>query len=252
MESRRASATLVGVLAVTLGLGTEGRPAGAAPVSRQVGDELRGLTQQLLDAIAPGDVATWESLAHPDLIHVDETGRVRTKAEFLKALRPLGAGLVGRLAIDTFRAEQHGEVVVVTHEDDEMLDYYGQILRSRFRATDAWRHTKERGWQLVSSQVLALQIDPPAITLTSEELCRYNGVYALTAAISATVQCVDGGLRIERTDRPAVVYRPEVRDVFFLPGEPRTRRIVQRDENAQIVGFVDRREGRDIRWRKTQ
>jgi hypothetical protein len=38
--------------------------------------------------------------------------------------------------------------------------------------------------------------------------------------------------------------------VFFAAGQPRTRRIFVRDAAGRIVGFVDRREGEDVRWTK--
>jgi hypothetical protein len=46
--------------------------------------------------------------------------------------------------------------------------------------------------------------------------------------------------------------RPELLDVFFEPGEPRTRRIFVRNAQGQITGFVDRREARDILWRRSK
>ena len=45
-------------------------------------------------------------------------------------------------------------------------------------------------------------------------------------------------------------YLPELAYVFFVVGQPRTRRIFLRDERGQLIGFVDRREGEDVRWRK--
>jgi hypothetical protein len=42
----------------------------------------------------------------------------------------------------------------------------------------------------------------------------------------------------------------EVRDVLFVPGQPRIRKIFQRDEKGKITGFVDRRESWDLVWKK--
>ena len=97
---------------------------------------------------------------------------------------------------------------------------------------------------------MGLPADPPAVTLDAKQLCAYTGVFALTADISASVNCRDGELVVERTGRPAAIYRPETVDVFFSPGQPRTRRIFQRDSSGAVTGFVDRREGHDIVWRK--
>jgi ketosteroid isomerase-like protein len=211
--------------------------------------ELRQRTQELLDAVAPGRVDVWRRLLHEQMIHVDENGIVRTKSEFLAQLQPLPAGLEGTLQIASFQVQVHGDVAVATHEERETLIYFGQKLDSRFRTTDTWLRTSE-GWRLIAAQVLAVPADPPAITLDAKQLCAYAGVFSLTADISATVNCRNGELVAERTGRPAVSYHPETVDVFFSPGQPRTRRIFQRDSSGTITGFVDRREGHDIVWRK--
>ena len=222
-----------------------------APTSSDVEKELRQRTQELLDAVAPGRVDVWRSLLHEQMIHVDENGIVRTKSEFLAELQPLPAGLEGTLQIASFRVQVHGDVAVATHEDRETLMYFGQKLDSRFRTTDTWLRTSE-GWRLIAAQVLAVPADPPAIQLDAKQLCAYEGVFALTADITATLNCRDGELVAERKGRPAAIYRPETVDAFFSPGQPRTRRIFRRDSSGTITGFVDRREGHDIVWRKTR
>jgi hypothetical protein len=42
----------------------------------------------------------------------------------------------------------------------------------------------------------------------------------------------------------------EVRDVLFIAGQPRIRKIFQRDTAGRITGFVDRRENWDLVWRR--
>jgi hypothetical protein len=211
--------------------------------------ELRVATQQLLDAIAAGDVATWDHWLDPHVIQVDENDVVRRKPEILAELKPLPPGLQGRLKIDDFRVSKLTDVAVVTHEHDEYLDYHGQILLSRFRVTDTWHRTAQ-GWRLLGSQVLAVLKDPPAIVLDTGTMCGYAGRYALTSDIVVSIKCGKDRLVAERADRPAREFLPEVRDVFFEPGEPRTRRIFVRDSTGAITGFVDRREARDIVWKR--
>lgn len=46
-------------------------------------------------------------------------------------------------------------------------------------------------------------------------------------------------------------YPPELRDLFFIPGQPRTRRVFTRDAAGRVDGFVDRREGEDVRCRRS-
>jgi hypothetical protein len=214
--------------------------------------ELRRITQEMLDAIAPGKAEVWRRYLHERAILVDENGTVRTKAQMLEEFSPLPPGLEGNLAIATFRIETHGDVAVLAYEAQEYLDYHGQILRSRFRINDTWLKTSDT-WQLLAEQVAAVLKDPPSIKLTQQQLCEYNGSYALTAEIVTKLQCTQDGFTAERTGRAPAHYLAEVPDVFFVPGQPRTRRIFQRDAQGKVVAFVDRREGEDVRWvRKSQ
>jgi hypothetical protein len=210
--------------------------------------ELRHDTQTLLDAIAPGDVATWDRLLDPKAIQVDENDVVRDKAQILADLKPIGPGLSGNLQIDDFRVALYDDLAVVTHEDKEYLDYHGQVLRSRFRMTDTWRRTPA-GWRLLGEQELAVQQDPPSVPFDSKS-CIYAGRYALTADIVATIACRGDALTVERPGKTARTFLAETQDVFFEPGSPRTRRIFQRDAAGHVTGFVDRREERDILWKK--
>jgi ketosteroid isomerase-like protein len=225
-------------------------PCSAAPDSAAATEQaLRDATRQLLDAIAPGDVAVWDRWLDPAVLQVDENDTVRGKAEILKEIQPLPKGLVGHLKIAEFRMALAGDVAVVTHEDDESLDYFGQMLRSRFRMTDTW-HRTAAGWRLLGSQVLAVHQDPPAVALEAATLCAYAGRYMLTPEISVTARCEGQGLVFERAGRASRTFLPELKDQFFEPGQPRTRRLFQRDAAGAITGFVDRREERDIRWKR--
>jgi regulator of sigma D len=112
-----------------------------ATTSSAVEKELRQRTQELLDAVAPGRSDVWRTLLHERMIHVDENGIVRTKAQLLAELQPLPPGLEGSLQIASFHVQVHGDVAVATHEDQEALTYFGQKLDSRFRTTDTWLRT---------------------------------------------------------------------------------------------------------------
>jgi hypothetical protein len=230
--------------------GAEALASSRRPAAADI-KELRRDTQDLLDAIAPGEVAVWQRLLDPAFIQVDENDVVRDKAAVIAEFKPLAPGLAGSLAIDEFRPILIGDLAVVTHEDNEILNYHGQILRSRFRMTDPW-HRTQAGWRQVASQILAVHQDPPVITLDEATLCGYAGQYSLTGEIVATIRCEGNKLVMERMGRPSRQFSPEVKDVFFEPGQPRTRRIFFRDASDQVQGFVDRREERDIRWNRVR
>ncbi|MGQ0661887.1 MAG: nuclear transport factor 2 family protein [Sphingosinicella sp.] len=226
----------------------------AAPLGATPDDEslLKAQTQALLDAIAPGDRAVWARYLHADFIHLDENGIQRDQRQLIEEISPLPAGLVGRIVIDRFSVRFHGTTAVTAYEVQEHLDYHGQQLRSRFRAMDTWLRTAD-GWRFVGGHTAAVLKDPPAFRLSLTALCDYEGIYHLTPAIEASVRVGDdGALRIERTGRPPAAYRPELRDIFFAAGQPRTRRIFLRDEGGAITGFADRREGEDVVWRRNR
>ena len=221
--------------------------AACAQSEATVAAELRHNTQMLLDAIAPGDVAVWDKLLDEQMVQVDENDVVRNKAQILKELIPLGPGLEGNLQIDDFRIARRGKVAVVTHEDNEYLNYHGQVIRSRFRNTDTWIQTSH-GWRLLGSQVLAVLKDPEPLPNQSRDLCQYAGTYQLTPEIRGFYRCEGDELLFEREGKAPRHFRAEITDVFFEPGEPRSRRMFVRDAKGTITGFVDRREARDVVW----
>lgn len=238
-------AQLRGLLWVVPLVGMCGVAQGAVPTAAET--ELRKITQEMVDAVAPGNATVGRRYLHERVLRVDENGTVQTKEELLKDFAPLPPGLVGEAKVDTFKVQTHGDIAVVAFELQEHLDYHGQILRSRFRVSDTWLRTGQ-GWQLLAEQVAAVLKDPPPVKLTQQQLCEYNGSYSLTADIVTTLKCTQDGFAAERTGRPATQYLAEVPDVFFVAGQPRTRRIFVRDAQGKVVAFVDRREGEDIRW----
>jgi hypothetical protein len=237
-------------LAITVGDASRNIAMGQNAASRSaVEAELRRDTQALLDAIAPGDTAVWNRLLDSAAIQVDENDVVRNKKEIIESLQPLPPGLTGHLDIDDFRLVLRGPVAVVTHEDREYLDYHGQIIRSRFRFTETWLE-EPAGWREIAAQELAVQQDPPAIHLGHAALCSFAGRYAMTDSIVAAIRCAGDSLVMVRAGRADRTFLPETRDVFFERGEPRTRRIFLYDAEGQVSGFVDRRESRDVAWKR--
>lgn len=225
--------------------------AGVAPVAGAdaVRAELQRLTQELYDAIAPGKREVWERLTDDDLIFLDENGRLLRKAELLADFEPLPPGLVGRIAVESLQLALHGEVAVTAHDAAETLDYHGQRVDTRFRSTMTWRRG-DGGWRLVQAQVLPILSDPPAVALPATALEAYAGSYRLEprGQIRTRVRVADGGLVFERDGRPPAAARAEAPDLFFVPGQPRSRKVFRRDASGRISGFADRREGHDVVW----
>ncbi len=187
------------------------------------------------------------SLPRSRHVYLAEDGTRKTKADLLEEIQPLPRGVSDSIAIGTFDVRAHETVAVATHDDREREDYYGHALTAEYRTTDTWLRTAS-GWKLIASQVHAALVDPPSIELDATHLDEYAGVYRLTPEISYTIARMGNALSGERTGRPAQMLRAEARDVLFVPGQPRVRKIFLRGPDGRIVAFVDRREGRDVRW----
>ena len=209
---------------------------------------LRAKSERLLDAITRGDAAVWEQELDQGAWVVDESGKVMDKRAMVADIRPLPAGVSGSLRPTEFEAAVHGDTAVTTYVADEDETFHGARIHSRYRMSETW--VKRAGtWKLVASQVLALRSDPPARPTTAEQRRPYCGRYAL-GDLTWVVQCEAGGLTGGLPGRRPKRLELESPDVFFVPGEPRTRRIFQRDAAGRINGFVERRESWDLFWKR--
>ena len=216
-----------------------------------VASVLQRQTQELLDSIAAGDQAPWSRYLHEDVIYAAEDGSTRTKKELIDQLKPFPAEVWGKLHITKFRAALHDRTAITSYVVEEDQGYFGQVLDSRYLVTDTWVETAD-GWRLAASQVLALREDPPAAALTPAQLEEYIGVYALTQEITYTISRGQDGLVGQRNGRDAEPLKPELADYFFIPGQPRMRKVFQRDAAGRITAFADRRESWDIIWRRVR
>ena len=222
----------------------------AAPPSDWV-QEFRQRDQALLDAVAPGDVKVWDAALAPDAVYVDEEGNIMGRADFLKELKPLLAGVSGNIRISRYSAQQNGDVVTVVHTDNETEIYHGQHLTARYLTTGTWQ--RQNGtWKLLLVHVYSLLKEPKTVTLSLAELDAYVGRYSAAPELRYTIRR-DGDHPVgERAGRAATPLKAELHDVFFIRGQLRTRKIFERDDAGRIIGFVDRRDGTDLVWQKVQ
>ena len=210
---------------------------------------LRSKDQALLDAIAPGDRKVWDAALASDALYIDENGVTLDRAEFLKQLDPLPAGATGSLHIASYSARVSGDLATVIHTDDETENYHGQMLKARYLMTETWRHESGE-WKLHMVHAYAVLKDPPAVTLAAKELQEYTGHYSGGTDLEYVIQWDGKQLLGGRVGRSMTPLQVEVRDVLFVAGQPRTRKIFQRDAKGAVTGFVDRREGEDLVFKR--
>ena len=210
---------------------------------------LRAKDQALLDAIAPGDRKVWDDALAANAVYVDENGIIMNRAEFLKQLDPLPPGASGRLRIASYSATFSGDLATVVHTDDEQENYHGQMLHAQYLMTETWRRDGS-DWKLYMVHAYAVMKDPPTATLSSESMAEYAGRYSGGSDLVYAIEWDGKQLKGGRQGRASSPLEVEIRDVLFVPGQPRVRKIFQRNNSGQITGFVDRREGEDLVWRR--
>ena len=221
-------------------------PASAAAPADVVAT-LRAADQALLDAIAPGDRAAWDRVLAPEAVYVDENGRILDRAAFLEELVPLPKGLSGHIAITDYSVRLDGDTALVVQRLDEREDYFGQPLRAGYLMTETWLR-RAGGWRLAMVHAWVVAPDPPALALAAAELDEYVGRYTGPGGQTWKIRREGEGLVGGRVGGALHPLRAEMRDLLFVPGQPRVRKLFQRDAQGRVSGFIDRREGEDIAW----
>jgi Domain of unknown function (DUF4440) len=210
---------------------------------------LRQKDQALADAIAPGDRKVWEAVLSSDFFYADENNDILSKDDFLKEFVPLPKGISGKIVVRQHQVRQAGDTAIVVHRDEETERYFGSELHAQYLMTEVWQELNGE-WKLRSVHCAAVPIDPPAITLTTTEMDELVGTFqagALTYAIRREGNRILAG----QLSSKEVELKAETRDVLFVSGQPRSRKVFLRNAQGVVTGFADRRENRDLTWIKS-
>ena len=206
--------------------------------------------QEMTDAVADGNVAVWDKYLDPGVVYAEEDDSYKGKAEVLKEIRPLPKGLSGEIKVVLLSYHEDGDTAVALFRQVETEHYYGQTIHASYLTSTVWKKRPD-GWKQIEGQVLAERTDPPSIALTPAELQKFAGTYKLKdSEPTYTLTVQDGTLMGARAGRKATEWKAETRDVFFIPGDNRIRKIFQYDARGNVTGFVERRESWDIVWVK--
>ena len=83
---------------------------------------------------------------------------------------------------------------------------------------------------------------------------RDSYAYEIASRLATDVGMGEGTIyplmRRMQNDGLVTTYLVESADVLFIAGQPRVRRIFRRDGAGRVTGFIDRREGEDIDWKR--
>ena len=235
------------MIALLAGIALQAVAAVNAPV--ELSRTLRARDQRLLDAIAPGDRKVWEEALTQDAVYVDENGEVMTRADFLNSLQPLPAKVSGSLKIVSYQLRLNGDTALVIHKDDEHENYHGHPLEANYLMTETWVRRND-DWKLAMVHAYVVATDPPAIAVSPAKLDEYAGRYSAGPDLDWTIRRAGDHLMAGREGARPQPLLVESADVMFVRGQPRERRIFQRDAAGRVRGFIERREGEDIPWTK--
>jgi len=223
--------------------------AACVPEREDVPSIIRRQSQEFSDASASGDAKVLAKLLHERVLFMNEGGDMPTRKDIVESAQPPLPGTSNTLEQKDFRIEVHGPVAVTSFADMSTVQFHGQTLHAKYLSTEVW--LREAGkWKMISSQTMAAQDDPPAVKLPEQVLHEYVGTYEAGSDFVYRIECDDGELIGTPQDGKPSPLKAELRDVLFTPGQPRTRKIFQRDESGKVIGFISRREGHDVVLRR--
>jgi ketosteroid isomerase-like protein len=206
--------------------------------------------QQLCDALTNGSPAVWDKYLDPDVIFAEEDDSYKDKDGMIKEVHPLPKDLGGEIKVELLSYHENGDTAVALFRQHEIERYYGQTIHASYLTNTVWKKRAD-GWKQIEGQVLAEKTDPPSIALSASDVRKFPGTYKLKdSEPTYTLALIDGKLMGGRTGKTPSEWNAETRDVFFIKGDPRIRKIFQYDANGKVTGFVERRESWDIAWKK--
>jgi hypothetical protein len=229
---------LIIIFATALARGTD------LPITQ---DELVRRTQELYDAIVPGNQAPWKKYFADDCIFSDEKGRTLDKAKLIADIAPMPAGYSGAIKIDNVQSRIIGDTGVLSYDANETETIFGQNLTARYHITDTWlRRTGE--WKIIASQAHRYYEDPAIGKIDPKKFGDFIGIYELAPAQTRSVTAEGENLFVERKGKKEQLF-PETSDLFFRKGVE-GRILFRYDEHGKIDALVDRRNNEDVVWRK--
>jgi hypothetical protein len=212
-------------------------------------DKLVRRTQELYDAIVPGNQAPWEKYFADDCIFSDEKGRTLDKAKLVADITPLPAGYSGTIKIANVQSRILGETAILSYDANETETIFGQNLTARYHITDTWlRRAGE--WKIIASQAHRYYEDPAIGKSDPKKFADLIGTYELAPGQTRSVTAEGENLFVERKGKKEQLF-PETSDLFFRKGVE-GRILFRYAATGKVEALIDRRNNEDVIWRKTK
>jgi hypothetical protein len=212
-------------------------------------DELVRRTQELYDALVPGNLAPWQKYFAEDCIFADEKGRVFDKSKLIADITPLPAGYSGTIKIENAQSRIIGNTAILSYDADETETVFGQNLKARYHVTDTWLQ-RNGNWQIIASQAHRYYEDPAVGKADPKKSSQYIGTYELARGQTRSVSAEADRLFIERNGKKEQLL-PETPEIFFRKGVE-GRILFRTGADGKVDALIDRRNNEDVVWKKTR
>ena len=221
----------------------------AAAADSEVEREIKRISQELLDAIAPGNKAVWERYLADDCIYSDENGRTLNKAQLLEDLRPLPAGYSGTIKIEESQIRVYKDAAVIANRMIENETIYGQKIITEYHATETYVKRDGR-WQMIASHVTVIPSERKSITLNPKSLDDFTGQYEMAPGVTYTITRKGDKLIGQRAGRSEEELLAMAENILFRKGSVRGEKVFVRGGDGRVTEMIDRRDNNDLIWKK--
>jgi hypothetical protein len=212
-------------------------------------DELVRRTQELYDAIVPGNQSPWKKYFAEDCIFADEKGRIFDKPRLIADINPMPTGYSGTIKIENVQSRIIGNTAVLSYDLDEKESIFGQNLTAHYHVTDTWLQ-RNGNWQIIASQAHRYYEDPAVGKADPKKFADYIGTYKLALGQNRSVVADGATLFVERNGKKEQLL-PETSEIFFRKGVE-GRILFRYAETGKVDALIDRRNNEDVIWRKAK
>jgi hypothetical protein len=210
-------------------------------------EELVRRTQELFDAVVPGNQEPWKKYYADDCLFADEKGRQMDKTKLVADISPLPKGYSGTIKVVNPASRIIGDTAILSYDCDETETVFGQHLTARYHGTDTWLR-RNGTWQIIASQAMRYYEDPATGRVDLAKFPEFSGVYELAEGQTRKVFVEGESLFVERKGKREQLF-PESADILFRKGVE-GRILFRLGSNGKVDALIDRRNNEDVIWKK--
>ena len=223
-----------------------------AETDAEVQGKLVALTQELMDALIPGNAAAWQRILADDAIIVDEFGRTQDKKDAVASVHPFPKGFSGSIEIRDTTVRVHGDSAVLKGEMLEKEGVFDQNLVVRYIFANTF--VRQGGeWKLVAAINVTLPTEPPKLAVAGIVPGDYAGTFSYGPGRAWSVAAENGQLYYTtKAGGPRTSLDAIGKDVFMSGGDERNLVIFRRDEAGRVVELIERRKFNDLHLKRDE